>query len=530
MFVVWCEVGTFVFQIVLFLLLRFLPCTPPFILSMLADCGRSDAERACSLNNVARCAELISSFVVSNFFAGFALFPILAISAITSNIFVITLASLINNCSQRVLHNKGHQTVALQNRKSGLRRRELRACCHLKIKFGSNYIDNGTPLLDLWICLLICLTIVVSCLTLYTRYYDSVTGPSDGIRWVSPWLNVLSILFEEPASVPAILEKRAFYRLVFGIWSLMAVFKTNCYNGIMITNLNAPLPGTKVEEWNDIVCERIAGGVNLSHKEITAWVEKTAISKYWGNAVVVDNQVYDTIKLTNPFESENCFRLLSPILPRPFFLKRSTLPANRFFHFEYYKYWDLDRYLRNHYLNGDIRNPEFQLLNPKHGRELPDLSERNVTKSTEELNEMLTREILKCGKTVWIADSDEPEMSGLNFYNDGESKIPQYFQGIIDAGIWSRLEQEKWSKYLSRRVKSRVDTNKVSPVRLNESILTLFVLCGFLIVLALVCIGCESYSTIWFFITTIVKRIRWNVRNMFNLLVKGNYNVGKICN
>ncbi|OXA41533.1 Zinc finger and SCAN domain-containing protein 10, partial [Folsomia candida] len=56
MFLVWLEVSAFLFQIIVFLLVQFLPCTPPFILSMLADCGRSDAEPACFLNYVARFA------------------------------------------------------------------------------------------------------------------------------------------------------------------------------------------------------------------------------------------------------------------------------------------------------------------------------------------------------------------------------------------------------------------------------------------------------------------------------------------
>ncbi|OXA43310.1 hypothetical protein Fcan01_22039 [Folsomia candida] len=37
------EVGVFSYPILVFLLLRFLPCTPPFILSMLAACERSPA-------------------------------------------------------------------------------------------------------------------------------------------------------------------------------------------------------------------------------------------------------------------------------------------------------------------------------------------------------------------------------------------------------------------------------------------------------------------------------------------------------
>ncbi|OXA41151.1 hypothetical protein Fcan01_24014 [Folsomia candida] len=77
---------------------------------------------------------------------GFAIFPLLAINAGISNILVITLASMVNVSSQRVLNALAQKVVGCTGGKRALQRREVEACGVLKIKFGSNFIDRGTPL------------------------------------------------------------------------------------------------------------------------------------------------------------------------------------------------------------------------------------------------------------------------------------------------------------------------------------------------------------------------------------------------
>lgn len=75
---------------------------------------------------------------------GFLIFPLMATEAGISNIFVITLASQVHVGSQQV-------KIALEKRSMGrckmaLVKRQIRAMDVLKIKFGQNFIDAGTPL------------------------------------------------------------------------------------------------------------------------------------------------------------------------------------------------------------------------------------------------------------------------------------------------------------------------------------------------------------------------------------------------
>jgi hypothetical protein len=95
----------------------------------------------------------------------------------------------------------------------------------------------------------------------------------------SPWLFVLGTIFEETSSAPANLEKTTFYRLSIGIWCLMVPIFTNCYNGFMITGLNSPLTGSKIESFKDLLCEK-----SLLEKQpdfnMTQWIETCKISLY----------------------------------------------------------------------------------------------------------------------------------------------------------------------------------------------------------------------------------------------------------
>jgi hypothetical protein len=85
---------------------------------------------------------------------------------------------------------------------------------------------------------------VVAISSIYVKFYFPTTP-------FSPWLFVLGTIFEESSSAPVMLEKKTFYRLSIGIWYLMVVFLTNCYNGLMITGLNSPLPGIKIQSFRD---------------------------------------------------------------------------------------------------------------------------------------------------------------------------------------------------------------------------------------------------------------------------------------
>ncbi|XP_035715556.1 uncharacterized protein LOC118438863 [Folsomia candida] len=76
---------------------------------------------------------------------GFLIFPLIMVDAVIVNVFVYTLASWVNSTSTKLLQTQVRRTVQFGGKKSQLAR-EIRACGVLKIKFGSNFIDNGTPL------------------------------------------------------------------------------------------------------------------------------------------------------------------------------------------------------------------------------------------------------------------------------------------------------------------------------------------------------------------------------------------------
>lgn len=76
---------------------------------------------------------------------GFLMFPLILVDAVVINGFVFTLASAINSTSAKLLETHVKRTVEFGGKRSVLAR-EIKACGVLKIKFGSNYIDNGTPL------------------------------------------------------------------------------------------------------------------------------------------------------------------------------------------------------------------------------------------------------------------------------------------------------------------------------------------------------------------------------------------------
>ncbi|OXA49433.1 hypothetical protein Fcan01_15409 [Folsomia candida] len=234
-FVCLVEIGVFSYPILAFLLLQFIPCTPPFILSMFATSCRVEAMTLrygvrlgvhifetwmayhtlysattwivyillAGISFLLHCLQLINresskiendtnntsciriyrnvqilekSFnafltkiilptVISCIPAiqifglfvsitlheeiplpGFAVFPLLGLLSLINNILVISLASRINISSERVLNTLAKKTVRSQLGKRGLLIRELKSCGLLKIKFGSNFIDKGTPL------------------------------------------------------------------------------------------------------------------------------------------------------------------------------------------------------------------------------------------------------------------------------------------------------------------------------------------------------------------------------------------------
>lgn len=69
---------------------------------------------------------------------GFAVYPVMVVSAVINNILLISLASMVNIISQRVLNTLAQNNLGCQRGRRVLLRKELRACGLLKIKFGES--------------------------------------------------------------------------------------------------------------------------------------------------------------------------------------------------------------------------------------------------------------------------------------------------------------------------------------------------------------------------------------------------------
>ncbi|OXA38385.1 hypothetical protein Fcan01_26807 [Folsomia candida] len=386
--------------------------------------------------------------------------------------------------------------------------------------------------LELWIGVAITLVFVVGCLTIFIKLSGDCNGTDTAS--FSPWLHVLPTIFEETNSVPSVIEKKQFYRLTFGTWALMASILTNCYNGIMIETLIAPFPGIKILTFKDIFCEE--GKVWESMSNMSAWLSETKILEYWSQATRIfgnsaaayeNRSVLPNHSLKNHFELDHCFRLLSA----PQTVALPNLPSNQFFYTLKDWWWQIEHNIQ--YFESQLY-PETLLLSPKHGHELNDGSEKNRSKSTEELSKLVEAEVVKCGRTVFIAEWEEvaqqyfylskkyywknfyisedslmQDIALLSFRNIDGSNVPTKFKAYVEAGIWSRLEEAGWARKFDRRRKSEREHGPGTQVAvpLDGSILTLFVLCGMVISIALLLFGKECRREIYLFSLTIVPKL-----------------------
>jgi hypothetical protein len=292
----------------------------------------------------------------------------------------------------------------------------------------------------------------------------------------SPWLFVLGTFFEETSSTPSKLEKETFYRLSIGIWCLMVVFLTNCYNSLMITGLNSPLPGIKIESFQDLLCDQsLFEPKNQQGFNITQWLETTKVNLFW-------NRVFENIKdLRNPYESSACFRIWSPESVSENMINYRN-PFNDLFWKLLAVYTD-DVYEMKELTDGGTQpgllpysdKIMWSLLHPGHPREPGRITEIRIkekrvpTKTEVDIANQL--EITKSGhKSAYILNSNmvgfhlnfllrnfeancyagkemiRQEREGMTIKNIRNTNIPTYYGWLISSGIYERLQVEKVAK------------------------------------------------------------------------------------
>jgi hypothetical protein len=272
----------------------------------------------------------------------------------------------------------------------------------------------------------------------------------------------------------------------------------------MITDLNSPLPGSKIKSFEDLLCDRSLFNAKQDFN-ITRWLESSKISRYW-------NQIYGSTFLTNPYESKNCFRIWSQDT-KGFDWTDFKRPFNNFFQ-ELSRLYDLQMNAMMEISKGGMQPAllpysekiMWSLLHPGHAREPKNiekirLGEKRFPTKTE-IQSANQLEISNCDKKsafIWDSkeiaielnilsknypkkafytgkDSIRDEMEGYVFTGIRNTKIPTYYKWLINSGIYGRLDTE----ILSRRTKGQqIATSEAEGVSsLSGGLVTLFILCG----------------------------------------------------
>lgn len=373
----------------------------------------------------------------------------------------------------------------------------------------SHLVSISCPTLQQWLGLLICILILVTAMRLYKFFYKvSLSNIS-----FSAWYFILANIFEEPAFVPKKLESKQFFRLVLGTWVLTTVVLTNCYNGLMITELNSPLPATAPTSWRDLIC-----GDKYIFKKYDKFKKLKVVNntvgvfwesnfgefrQYWDNSNYWYNDYWYPHIVSNKNSTSfiNCFDLFSTVIEP----NGNGILKYAFTEFLY-------AYGFNPSLNYDppkVLSEEsllmYSFLNPRHLFE-----PKKVNCSFDQCNQtaltsIIEGELINCGRTVlaakasdlsgeihflkknydWIPfeegrDSLHSQIIGFLFKREGNSKVPAYCRQLVQSGIFSRLEDEYQRQKFSKRipvVTTRVE-NKELPLNLAGKVFTVFVLCG----------------------------------------------------
>jgi hypothetical protein len=291
----------------------------------------------------------------------------------------------------------------------------------------------------------------------------------------------------------------------------------------MITGLNSPLPGIKIESFRDILCDRslVEAKPNFN---ITQWIETSKISSYWG---------HDEI---NTYNSSRCFQIWSPDTPDPTIYDNGfkvKFPSNELVLRFVYFYLVENRIEKSK----AVSNPElipyshkiiWSLLHPGHRREPEKITririQENRAPSNTEIDIENQLEITNCEKkTAIIAKSDDisaelnfltknyftekfyvgkdaiaKEYSGIAFAYVRNTKIPKYYRIIIEAGIYDRLQVEKMTrKNRGRKTVWKQNLGLEGVSSLSGGLMTLFMLCGGLLCLAISSFILECRGIIW---------------------------------
>lgn len=381
------------------------------------------------------------------------------------------------------------------------------------ISFGF-YIAPFQPLT--WLLIVISLVSIISAVLVYTKARGTVVLTSS----YSTWLSVLAILLDDSVKAPNKLEECIFYRSIFVHWGPVAIILSNCYTGLMITELNSHLKGLRPESFDDLVCNKsylaLLEGINgflINKTRLKLNIEKYSITMPtdFSKSIEID----DNVSL-----EDNCFDMLS-------------IPANSQFKYQnpystdmWYVFQNAAYEFRRAYIyeNGSPTRSMFiqyvtYLKMQIHPRRIS--IEEEPTRYAENCRQYAEEEVANCEKSVFVGEVDNvnyemkylsrkyprqkfaisketmhDDLVGWSFHGGGKSTVRRNLYAIVESGIYKMLQHERYSRGYSKRTRNNhaEGTSNIEIQMLNGSLLTLFILCSILSTIALICLIFENYQ------------------------------------
>ncbi|OXA48280.1 hypothetical protein Fcan01_17194 [Folsomia candida] len=372
---------------------------------------------------------------------------------------------------------------------------------------------------SLWAMLIISIMSLTIVMEVYLCIGKRPGEPSN----FTPWIFILGNLFEEAGFIPKKLEEKNVFRVILGSWILISVILTSCYNGLITTELNAPLPNWHPQSFSELICRpipEIDSYMQDPTSNITKWLISNNLDTYvdywietWLGFAKHPN--YSGAKSQ---KTDECFNLLSP-------LRGSVIPGGTELYEMHYVLSTLYNDMLVEYafvakqwkiIFGEMKRLTARilqltpLLNPRHSLQPTDIGRENISKHN--IRYAIEREVSNCGKTVFIANTNilDAEVDYLRkryyttkfykgedsilditlgwiFDRPGNSKIPRYLKALLENGIHSRLVKEQHGReYRERRKTWSPIPPRVSPMAVEGAIVTFFLTCAVVFGLSIV--------------------------------------------
>jgi len=325
----------------------------------------------------------------------------------------------------------------------------------------------------------------------------------------STLLFYFSIFMEEAYSIPSIVQNSKVYRTATVLWLLTAVVLTNCYISHVISGLNAPLAGEKINN-NDLY--------QNSSKE------PEIKSTYYPNNLLFELQVQPSRYFDGHLNSflEELHSLQTPnigytILSEPV---RLPYPQDVWLHFRnpflytgyyknlvQYKICGIGYFFAKQTSLCETITTLMRLSNKyypaEHTHKRPWNSSEYPTGAVEE-------ELVQCQKSVYMERSDQLEFKYISenyrkkrfyylqkklaseqhkwgFYNLQKSKLPFYFRMFLQSGIYHELHKLKlFGDHHKRRSMTSeiIERTRTEVLGMTSSVQTVFILFAAMALLA----------------------------------------------